>query len=229
MHPGTFEYAINELVDHHIDLSPFDERYRNDETGAGRSLRSLLAHAAGAPAIDPAILLKIVLFAYSRGIVSSRGIARECEQNIVFMALAADTRPHFTTIADFISTMEREIVGVFRDVLTVCYSEGLIGRRMFAIDGCKISANCAKEWSGTRAELMKKTARGSSHRIVRKRNTRSRRLSARRRRSPSGWPPTMSGLAGRGKGEEQHHRQRQRQAGQRARGDAGLYRDRHRR
>jgi hypothetical protein len=103
--------------------------------------------------------LKIVLFAYSRGIVSSRGIARECEQNIVFMALAADTRPHFTTIADFISTMEREIVGVFRDVLTVCYSEGLIGRRMFAIDGCKISANCAKEWSGTRAELMKKAAR----------------------------------------------------------------------
>ena len=145
LRPGTFEYAIHELVDHHIDLSPFDDRYCNDETGA--------------PAIDPAILLKLVLFAYSRGIISSRRIARECEQNIVFMALAADTRPHFTTIADFITTMEREIVGVFRDVLTVCYSEGLIGRRMFAIDGCKISANCAKEWSGTRAELMKKAGR----------------------------------------------------------------------
>jgi len=142
LQPGTFEQTINTLVDTHIDLGVFDERYRNDETGA--------------PAISPAILLKIVLFAYSRGIVSSREIARACEENVVFMALAADTRPHFTTIADFIARMGTEIAGVFRDVLTVCYTEGLIGRTMFAIDGCKISSNCAKEWSGTKAELVKK-------------------------------------------------------------------------
>jgi hypothetical protein len=30
---------------------------------------------------------------------------------------------------------------------------------MFAIDGCKISANCSKEWSGNRAELEKKAKR----------------------------------------------------------------------
>ena len=48
---------------------------------------------------------------------------------------------------------------VFTDVLTVCYAEGLIERKMFAVDGCKISANCSKEWSGTRAELEKKAKR----------------------------------------------------------------------
>ena len=64
---------------------------------------------------------------------------------MVFMALAVDTRPHFTTIADFISSMGDEITSVFRDILTVCYGEGLIGKRMFAVDGCKISSNCAKE------------------------------------------------------------------------------------
>jgi len=35
----------------------------------------------------------------------------------------------------------------------ICSQEKLIGRQMFAIDGCKISSNCAKEWSGTRADF----------------------------------------------------------------------------
>jgi len=67
--PGTFEYSLNHLIDHELDLSIFDERYSNEETGA--------------TAYDPHILLKIILFAYSRGIVSSRRIAQACE---VFMS-----------------------------------------------------------------------------------------------------------------------------------------------
>ena len=142
LQPGTFEYTVNYLVDHEIELSVFEERYRNEETGA--------------PAYDPAILLKVILFAYSRGITASRRIAQACEENVVFMALSADTRPHFTTIADFISQMSGEIGSVFTDVLSVCYTEGLIGKQMFAVDGCKISSNCSKEWSGTKTELRKK-------------------------------------------------------------------------
>ncbi len=142
LQPGTFEYTVNYLVDNEIDLLVFERRYSNDETGA--------------PAYDPAILLKITLFAYSRGITSSRRIAQACEENVIFMALSADTRPHYTTIADFITRMDGEIQGVFTDVLSVCYTEGLIGKKMFAIDGCKISSNCSKEWNGTKEELRKK-------------------------------------------------------------------------
>lgn len=142
LQPGTFEHTIDYLVDNEIDLSGFDAQYHNDEVGA--------------PAYDPAVLLKVVLFAYSRGITSSRRIARACEENVVFMALSADTRPHFTTIADFISSMSNRIGSVFTDVLSVCYTEGMIGKQMFAIDGCKISSNCSKEWSGSKAELKKK-------------------------------------------------------------------------
>jgi len=43
--------------------------------------------------------------------------------------------------------------------LAVCYSEILIGKHMFAIDGCKISSNCSKEWSGTKAELLAKVGK----------------------------------------------------------------------
>ena len=119
--PGTFEYTLNYLIDNELDLSVFDARYSNDDTGA--------------PAYDPAILLKIILYAYSRGITSSRKIEQCCKENIIFMALSADTRPHFTTIADFISTLDQEIVKLFLEVLLVCDEMGLIGKEMFAMDG----------------------------------------------------------------------------------------------
>jgi len=105
LQPGTFEYALNQIVGER-DLSGFDLRFRNDDTGA--------------PAYDPAILLKIVLFAYSRGITSSRQIARACRENVVFIALAADSHPHFTTIAGFIASMKDEITPLFRNVLLIC-------------------------------------------------------------------------------------------------------------
>lgn len=140
--PGTFEYTLSYLIDNEIDLSLFDNRYSNDETGA--------------PAYDPSIMLKIVLYAYSRGIVSSRKIARCCQENIIFMALSADTRPHFTTIADFVAAMENEVLGLFRDVLLICDKMKLIGKDMFAIDGCKMPSNASKEWSGTKAEFNQK-------------------------------------------------------------------------
>jgi transposase len=143
--PGTLEYSLKHLIDHELDLSVFNERYNNEETGA--------------PAYDPRILLKIVLFAYSRGIVSSRKIAQACEENIIFMALSCDTKPHFTTIADFIATMDKEIVQLFRDILLVCDDLGLIGKEMFAIDGCKLPSNASKEWSGTRADFEKKAVK----------------------------------------------------------------------
>lgn len=143
--PGTFEYSLNHLIDHELDLSIFDERYKNEETGA--------------TAYDPKILLKIILYAYSRGIVHSRRIAQACEDNIIFMALSCDTTPHFTTIADFVSTMDKEITKLFREVLLVCDDMGLIGKEMFAIDGCKLPSNASKEWSGTKAEFEKKAAK----------------------------------------------------------------------
>ena len=52
--PGTFEYTLSHVVDNELDLSVLEARYRNVHNGA--------------PAYDPALLLKIVLFAYSRGI-----------------------------------------------------------------------------------------------------------------------------------------------------------------
>ena len=140
--PGSFEYTLTYLVEHELDLSVFDHHYRNDENGR--------------PAYDPAILLKIVLAAYARGFTSSRAIERLCRENVVFMALSADSQPHFTTIAQFISQLSDVIQQLFLEILLVCDQAGLIGEEMFAIDGCKLPSNASKEWSGTHADLSKK-------------------------------------------------------------------------
>jgi transposase/IS5 family transposase len=140
--PGTLEFAIHNLVEKRLDMTIFQGKYRNDETGRA--------------AYDPKILLKVVLLAYSRGLVSSRKIEQACRENVVFIALACGQQPDHSTIAAFVSSMQDEILPLFRDVLLVCEEMNLLGGTMFALDGCKLPSNASKEWSGTFPELHKK-------------------------------------------------------------------------
>ncbi len=136
---GSFEYALDYPIDNEFDLSGVAARYRNDETGA--------------PAYDPAVMLKIVLLAYSRGMVSSRAIERQCREIVLFMAISGDSAPQFTTIAKFVRELAGEVSEIFTQVLVICDRQGLIGRQMFAIDGVKLPSNADKRRSGTHAEL----------------------------------------------------------------------------
>ena len=78
------------------------------------------------------MLLKIVLFAYSRGMLHSRPIERACKENITFMALACGQQPDHSTIAAFVSSMgEKRVVDLFTQVLLVCQEEGLLGGTHF--------------------------------------------------------------------------------------------------
>ena len=140
--PGTLEHTLNRLVDENIDLSVFDERYKNDVTGAA--------------AIHPKILLKVILLAYAKGLISSRQIERACHENILFIALSDNQAPDHSTIAAFVSSMQKEISSIFSDILTVCDELDLLGGTHFSLDGVKLSANVSKEWSGTLAELKHK-------------------------------------------------------------------------
>lgn len=133
--PGTFEYTLAYLVDHVLDLSIFHPHFRNDLTGR-------LAY-------EPSVLLKVVLLAYSRGVTSCREMARLCRENILFMALSAHTKPHFTTLADFVARSTEQIQHLFLQILQLCRNTGLIGLELIAVDGCKLPSNASKEWSGT--------------------------------------------------------------------------------
>jgi len=77
--PGSFAFALNYLVDHELDLKPLDAQFKNDEVGAS--------------AYDPRVMLKIVLLAYSQGLISSRVIEQACARNVQFIAISADSQP----------------------------------------------------------------------------------------------------------------------------------------
>jgi len=143
--PGSFEYALCHLVDHELDLSDFHARYKNNDEGAS--------------AYDPGVLIKIILLAYSRGLIHSRKIEAACRENVLFIAVSGDSQPHFTTLAAFVSDMGDSVAKLFGQVLLICDRQGLIGREMFAIDGVKLPANASKAKSGTRADYQRQADR----------------------------------------------------------------------
>ncbi len=140
--PGTLEYAIHYIVEERLDMSVFDARYNNDATGR--------------KSIDPKLLLKIVLYGYSRGMISSRSLEYACQKITTFLALACNKTPDHSTIAAFVSSIDEEIEDLFIMVLMICHEEGLLGGTHFSIDGLKLSSNASKEWSGNFDDLKKK-------------------------------------------------------------------------
>src|SRR5271157_4378257 len=142
LQPGPLKYTIQDLFENKINLSMFESRYQNDDTGA--------------TAINPKLLLKVILFAYSRGMITSRQIERACSENILFMALSGGYRPDHSTLAHFISSMQKEIESIFGNILLVCDQLDLLGGSHFSLDGVRLPSNASKEWSGTFKELKRK-------------------------------------------------------------------------
>ncbi len=140
--PGTLEFVIHALVENRLDMSVFEARYNNDQTGRF--------------AYDPKILLKVILLGYSRGLYSSRSIERACKENVIFMAMTCQTCPDHSTIAAFVSSAKDEIPSLFTDVLLVCEEENLLGGTFFALDGCKLPSNASIFKSGKISDLAKK-------------------------------------------------------------------------
>lgn len=151
---NTFEYSLYKLITETLDLSEFEQRYKNEKVGR--------------KAYPPALLLRVVFYAYYRGITSSRVIERSCQTDLKFMALAAGKRPHFTTIADFVSSNSEAMCALFHKVLLICCKSGLVGKEHFAIDGCKLPSDASKQWSGTHKDLQKKSdkLRKSAQKII---------------------------------------------------------------
>jgi transposase len=137
--PGSFAFALDYLVDNELDLTALDAQFNNDDVGAS--------------AYDPRVMLKIVLFAYSQGLISSRAIEQACARNVQFIAISGDSQPSHTHIAKFVCSLSEQIKPLFSQVLMTCDAQGLIGREMFAIDGVKLPSNASKERSGTHEEL----------------------------------------------------------------------------
>ena len=108
----------------------------------------------GAPAYHPRMLLKLLVFAYSQGIRSSRRIAELCERDLWCMFLCEMQKPDFHTIARFRRKHVSAFKALFLHTVRSCQEEGLVLLEHVAVDGTKIEADVSgrRTYSAKRAE-----------------------------------------------------------------------------
>ena len=123
-------FFIADVVDE-MDLSGFYGRY---EEGDPR----------GNQPFHPAMMLKILIYAYATGTFSSRRIAQKIEEDVAFRVLAAGNFPQHRTICDFRQEHLQKFVELFKQVVLIAKSSGLIKLGRVAIDGTKIKANASR-------------------------------------------------------------------------------------
>lgn len=131
-------WFVIDVVDE-LDLSAFLSSYRSD----GR----------GGSAYPPAIMVALLVYAYSVGERSSRSIERRCVEDVAFRVLAANLAPDHATIARFRATHEKALAGLFGQVLALCSRAGVLRPGMVAIDGTKLAANASRDANRTAEQL----------------------------------------------------------------------------
>ena len=126
---GHLAYFISDTVDS-LNLGAFHTRY------AGGGSRNQPFH--------PAMMVKVMVYAYATGVFSSRKMARKLHEDVAFRVLAADNFPAHRTIRDFRALHSAEFTDLFVQVVRLAREMGLIKLGTIAVDGTKIEANASR-------------------------------------------------------------------------------------
>jgi len=102
------------------------------------------ADPRGAVAYHPAMLVKLLVYAYCVGMPSSRRIERGTFEDVALRVLAGDQHPDHDTIAAFRQRHLPALAALFLQVLRLCQRAGLVRLGHVALDGTKVLANASK-------------------------------------------------------------------------------------
>jgi transposase len=133
-------HFVRETVRESLDLTAVFASYEGDD---------------GQPPFHPAMMVALLLYAYSQGVYSSRKIAQSCENRIDFMAVTAMEKPNFRTIALFRKRHLAALGDLFGQVLRLCSRAGLVRLGHVGLDGTKIRANASKHKAMSYARMQK--------------------------------------------------------------------------
>jgi len=121
---------ISDVVDE-LDLRAFEARQQESDP-------------RGNAPFHPAMMLKILVYAYATGTFASRRIATKIEEDVGFRVLAAGNFPQHRTICDFRKEYLKEFIDLFQQVVRIAKASGLIKLGRIAIDGTKVKANASR-------------------------------------------------------------------------------------
>ncbi|MBI1313501.1 IS1182 family transposase [bacterium] len=113
-----------------MDLAPFFERYRDS--------------VSGQPPFHPQMMVTLLLYAYCKGVFSSRKIMSRCREDIAFRVIVGEDIPDFRTISDFRKDNLEHLQSLFVQTLLVCQQAGLVKLGRVALDGSKVKANASR-------------------------------------------------------------------------------------
>jgi transposase len=127
--PGHLAHFVRDTVREALDLSAILLAYSEER---------------GQPPYHPGMLVALLLYGYSRGVYSSRQLARACEERMDFMAVSGLNQPDFRTISDFRKRHLPALSALFVQVLRLCQRAGLVKLGHVAVDGTKLRANASR-------------------------------------------------------------------------------------
>jgi len=113
-----------------LQLAEFYGAYRRD--GVGRR------------AYDPAMMVALLLYSYSRGVRSARAIERSCREDVACRVIAMLEQPDHATIARFVDRHEAALGELFGQVLSLCDQAGLVKPDVVAVDGTRLAGNTSR-------------------------------------------------------------------------------------
>lgn len=127
--PGHLAHFVRDTVREALDVSAILASYTEER---------------GFPPYHPGMMVALLLYGYSRGLYSSRQLARACEERVDVMAVTGLNRPDFRTIADFRKRHLAALSDLFVQVLRLCRAAGLVQFGHVAVDGTKVRANASR-------------------------------------------------------------------------------------
>ncbi len=128
--------TVNEL-----DISAITQKYEREKRGF--------------PPFHPRMMAALLLYAYCRGVFSSRKIMQACQERISFKVIVGDDIPNFRTISDFRKLHLKELQLLFVQILQLCHEAGLIKLGHIALDGTKIKANASRHKAMSYGRMIK--------------------------------------------------------------------------
>jgi len=129
-------FLVESLIDN-LDYQSFDIKY----SGVGH------------PAYHPRILLKLLTMGVMDRVRSSRRLARNARENVVYMYLSEKLTPDFRTISDFRKDNLSLMKEVFKHTVSFAREEGLLDLSPLSTDGSKVKANASNQRVMTKDEL----------------------------------------------------------------------------
>jgi len=126
---GHLVHLVRRVVREELDLSGIYQEYTATK---------------GQPPYHPGLMTALLLYAYCRGIYTSRRMEIACEERLDFRALVGTERPDHSTMAQFRKDHRDALSGLFVQVLALCRDAGMVRLGHVALDGTKVKANASK-------------------------------------------------------------------------------------